>query len=114
MLFAIANCYKRIVKCIKYSTVFAHIFKQYNSFYLDSLDSLHRANNLLITVADRAEDLFYTHDNTTAAENLCAFHEGELGYWAHIRCSFVLQGRFVQVQNHLLPLHLGEVEVFGF
>ena len=77
-------------------------------------DALHRANNLLITVAEGVEGLFYTSDNTTAAENLCAFHEGELGEWAHIHCSSILQGKFVQVQNHLFEFHLSEVEVYGY
>ena len=75
----------------------------------------HRANNILNTVADTVDDIFYKASET--ADNLCAYHDGQLGATAHILCRKVLQGKMLQLQNNNTeshPFHLGKAEVYGF
>ena len=77
----------------------------------------HRANNILITVAGNVENIFYNENATSATENLCGYHQGEIGVSAFVPCVFVRRGQFVQVQNNQFQnvlFHLAEVEVFGF
>ena len=74
----------------------------------------YRANNILITVAESLENIFFSSSDPTTAEYLCSFQEGELGESAYLPCTSALQGKFVQVQNQLLAFHFMEVEVFGF
>ena len=75
-----------------------------------------KANNILITVADKVQAIFY---NDVSASNMCAYHKGEIGRSTYVTCTFVLRGQIVQVQNNRFQdldiyFHLAEVEVFGF
>ena len=75
----------------------------------------HRANNILVTVAHTVDDIFYKASES--ADNLYAYHDGQLGATEHILCRKVLQGKIVQLQNNNTdshPFHLSEVEVYGF
>ena len=67
-----------------------------------------------MTIADRVEDIFYMRGST---DNLCGYHEGEIGARAYIGCNTIMTGQFVQVQNDLhqeMNFHLADVEIFGF
>lgn len=78
-------------------------------------ESWYRAKNLMITIAETAERLFYTDDS--GEDNLCGRIHGQLNASAYITCNTVMFGNLVQVQNDLVwvgSLHLGEVQVFGF
>ena len=73
----------------------------------------YKAQNLLITVADTVDNIFFTVEE----DNLCGRIHGQLEASAHITCNTALYGRLVQVRNDPVlneVFHLAEVEVFGF
>ena len=75
-----------------------------------------RANNLVITVADTVDTIYY-YNNPTGVMDLCGILDGQLNASAYIRCGSIIAGQYVQVQNDILAgysFHLSEVEVFGF